>query len=138
MVLCDWVPFSADSCYLISQYTARTKHKQRSCRVGLSDEVEAEIARLRAQLLEKERQHELVACQLEAERVEREKAQRKVDGLTRLMLEGGREAVGAEQGKGAAFDRRLTWCPGKQQGTRRRGTPVAIGILSAWLFFGGL
>lgn len=80
----------------------------------MSDKVEAEIARLRAQLLEKERQHELVACQLEEERVEREKAQRKVDGLTRLMLEGGRDAGAGEQGK--AFDRRLTWCPGKQQG----------------------
>ncbi len=48
--------------------------------MGLSDEVEAEISRLRAQLLEKERLHELVACQLEAEKVEREKAQRKVWG----------------------------------------------------------
>ena len=81
--------------------------------MGFSGEVETEIGRLRAQLLEKERQHELVACQLEAERVEREKAQRKVDGLTRLMLEGGREADDVPSSK---VDRRLTWCPGKQQG----------------------
>ena len=81
--------------------------------------MEAQIGSLRAELLHKEQEHERVQLQLVKEREDRERAQRQVDGLTRLMLGGG---SGDEQPvKGRKENRRETWAPGVGKGAALLG-----------------
>ena len=61
--------------------------------------IEAEIGRLRAELLHKDQEAERLQLQLATETEERERAQRKIDNMTRMMLDGGR-ASGAADGSG--------------------------------------
>ena len=75
--------------------------------------MEGEIQHLRAALLHREQDHGLVQLQLQEEKEERERAERKVDGLTRLMLEahkGGDEETDATPKR--RDNRRDTWAPG--------------------------
>ncbi|KAK9836595.1 hypothetical protein WJX74_004004 [Apatococcus lobatus] len=74
-------------------------------------EVEEQIAHLRAELLHKEQENTCVQLQLQQEVLERERAQKKIDGLTRLMLEGAKQE-GDEGSKPRKENRRETWCPG--------------------------
>ena len=80
--------------------------------------IEEEINRLRAELLRKDQDNERMQMQLAAEKEERERAQRKVDNMTRMMLGGG-GAGGGSAGKQRRENRRETWCPGAA-GARKR------------------
>ena len=77
--------------------------------------MEGEIQQLRAALLHREQDHGLVQQQLQEEKEERGRAQRKVDGLTRLMLgaaKGGEDAQAGEAAPKRHDNRRDTWAPG--------------------------
>lgn len=85
-------------------------------------QIEEEISRLRAELLRKDQENDRMVDALAAEKEERERVQRKVDNMTRLMLEGQNGGLprspGAEGGKGKRDNRRTTWCPGAAQRKR--------------------
>ena len=91
-------------------------------REGAGADVEAQINSLRAELLRKEQDNERMQSDLAAEKEERERAQRKIDSMTRLMLEGGgggaRGGSGKPSGPGKRENRRETWCPGASQRKR--------------------
>ena len=112
---------------------------------GNVSHIDDEINILRAELLRKDQEKEHMSSALAAEKDERERAQRKVDNMTRLMLEGG---GGSGRGGGSPVDgvdntsptaaalavdgdgamkmmkkkkrenRRETWCPGAAQRKR--------------------
>ncbi|MBX9448666.1 MAG: hypothetical protein KL787_02625 [Taibaiella sp.] len=94
---------------------------------GNAAHIEEEINRLRAELLHKDQERNNMSSALAAEKEERERAQRKVDNMARLMLEGntaGAVGVGGSPdavvgGKKKKRDsRRETWCPGAGQRKR--------------------
>ena len=75
--------------------------------------MEGEIQQLRAALLHREQDHGLVQLQLQEEKEERGRAQRKVDGLTRLMLEAAKGGdAQADAAPNRRDNRRDTWAPG--------------------------
>lgn len=79
-------------------------------------EVEGQICGLRAELLRREQDNERIQMDLAREKEERERAQRKVDSMTRLMLHAGGEDPGGRGKK--RENRRETWCPGAGQRKR--------------------
>lgn len=80
-------------------------------------EVETQIHSLRAELLRKEQDNERMQLDLALEKEERERAQRKIDSMTRMMLDGARGGD-AEKPKSKRENRRETWCPGAGQRKR--------------------
>ncbi|KAA6426660.1 MAG: CENPE type kinesin [Trebouxia sp. A1-2] len=85
-------------------------------------EIEAQIAHLRAELLHKEQENDRVQLQLTQEKEERERAQRKVDHMTKLMLEGNKDETDDKENRKG--NRRETWAPGLAgQRNRKRGLP---------------
>ncbi|KAK2080136.1 hypothetical protein QBZ16_002532 [Prototheca wickerhamii] len=99
-------------------------------REGAGADVEAQINSLRAELLRKEQDNERMQSDLAAEKEERERAQRKIDSMTRLMLEGGgggaRGGSGKPSGPGKRENRRETWCPGASQRKRPLLLPGSV------------
>jgi len=99
---------------------------------GNASQIEEEINRLRAELLHKDQERNNMSSALAAEKEERERAQRKVDNMARLMLEGNNNAgdigvggspdaaavAGGGVGKKKKDSRRETWCPGAGQRKR--------------------
>ncbi|KFM22412.1 Centromere-associated protein E [Auxenochlorella protothecoides] len=84
---------------------------------GSAREVETQIHSLRAELLRKEQDNERMQLDLALEKEERERAQRKIDSMTRMMLDGARGGD-AEKPKSKRENRRETWCPGAGQRKR--------------------
>lgn len=89
------------------------KALQSSGREG--DQIDEEISRLRAELLRKDQENDFMSCALAAEKEEKEKAQRKVESITRIMLEnsiGTNEDYEDLSNRPRRENRRETWCPG--------------------------
>ncbi|MBX9448646.1 MAG: hypothetical protein KL787_02525 [Taibaiella sp.] len=106
---------------------------------GNAAHIEEEINRLRAELLHKDQERNNMSSALAAEKEERERAQRKVDNMARLMLEGNTAgAVGVGGSPDAAVvgggkkkkrdSRRETWCPGA--GQRKRPLLPNLAVLT--------
>ena len=76
--------------------------------------MDEEIVRLREQMLRKEQEKELMLDALAAEKEQRERAQRQVESMTRMMLQT-KDSIDANtfKEKKRKGNRRETWCPGE-------------------------
>eukprot|EP00890_Picochlorum_soloecismus_P005045 jgi/Picsp_1/5541/NSC_02900-R1_protein len=80
--------------------------------------IDQEVARLREQMLRKDQENDLIVNALAAEKEERERAQRKVESITRMMLESQEPEDDPVVGRKRKDARRDTWCPGALAGKR--------------------
>lgn len=74
--------------------------------------IDQEVARLREQMLRKDQQNDLMVSALAAEKEEKERAQRKVESITRMMLKSQQPEDNPAVGRKRKDARRETWCPG--------------------------
>lgn len=80
--------------------------------------IDQEVARLREQMLRKDQENDLMVSALAAEKEERERAQRKVESITRMMLNSHESEDDPVVGRKRKDARRETWCPGALAGKR--------------------